>query len=31
MFQNASNGTSLFRKKCWLAIGNYDEKMKKGV
>jgi hypothetical protein len=30
MFQNASNGTSLFRKKCWLDVGGYDEKMKTG-
>jgi glycosyltransferase involved in cell wall biosynthesis len=30
MFQNASNGTSLFRKKCWVDVGGYDEKMKKG-
>lgn len=30
LFQNACNGTSLFRKKCWLDVGGYDEKMKKG-
>lgn len=30
LFQNAANGTSLFRKKCWEAVGGYDEKMKKG-
>lgn len=30
LFQNACNGTSLFRKKCWLEVGGYDEKMKKG-
>ena len=30
LFQNACNGTSLFRKKCWLEVGGYDENMKKG-
>lgn len=30
LFQNAANGTSLFRKKCWEAVGGYDEKMKSG-
>lgn len=30
LFQNAANGTSLFRKKCWEAAGGYDEEMKKG-
>lgn len=30
LFQNASNGTSLFRKKCWTIVGGYDEKMRKG-
>lgn len=30
MFQNSSNGTSLFRKKCWLDVDGYDEKMKTG-
>lgn len=30
LFQNAANGTSLFRKKCWEEVGGYDEKMKTG-
>lgn len=30
LFQNACNGTSLFRKKCWLDVGGYDESMKNG-
>lgn len=30
LFQNAANGTSLFRKVCWEKIGGYDEKMKTG-
>lgn len=30
LFQNAVNGTSLFRKKCWEMVGGYDEKMKTG-
>ncbi|WP_396191038.1 glycosyltransferase family 2 protein [Flavobacterium sp.] len=30
LFQNACNGTSLFRKKCWLEVGGYDENMKNG-
>lgn len=30
LFQNAANGTSLFRKTCWEAVGGYDEKMKTG-
>lgn len=30
LFQNAANGTSLFRKKCWEAVGGYDETMKMG-
>lgn len=30
LFSNACNGTSLFRKKCWLEVGGYDENMKKG-
>ena len=30
LFNNACNGTSLFRKKCWVEIGGYDETMKKG-
>ena len=30
LFQNACNGTSLFRKKCWLEVGGYDENMKTG-
>lgn len=30
LFQNAANGTSLFRRKCWEAVGGYDEKMKTG-
>ena len=30
LFQNACNGTALFRKKCWLEVGGYDENMKKG-
>lgn len=30
LFQNAANGTSLFRKKCWNAVGGYDENMKTG-
>lgn len=30
LFQNAANGTSLFRRKCWKEVGGYDENMKKG-
>jgi hypothetical protein len=30
LFQNACNGTSFFRKKCWLQVGGYDEEMKNG-
>lgn len=30
LFQNAANGTSLFRKKCWEAVSGYDENMKNG-
>ncbi|MBK0371245.1 glycosyltransferase family 2 protein [Flavobacterium agrisoli] len=30
LFQNACNGTSLFRKVCWEKAGGYDENMKKG-
>lgn len=30
LFQNSCNGTSLFRKKCWLEVGGYDENMKTG-
>jgi glycosyltransferase involved in cell wall biosynthesis len=30
LFQNAANGTSLFKKECWEQVGGYDEKMKMG-
>jgi glycosyltransferase involved in cell wall biosynthesis len=30
LFQNAANGTSLFRKECWEQVEGYDEKMKSG-
>lgn len=30
LFQNACNGTSFFRKKCWSDVGGYDERMKTG-
>jgi glycosyltransferase involved in cell wall biosynthesis len=30
LFQNAAIGTSLFRKKCWIEVGGYDENMKNG-
>ena len=30
LFQNACNGTSLFRRKCWVEVGGYDENMKTG-
>jgi len=30
LFRNSSIGTLMFRKKCWEAIGGYDEKMRKG-
>lgn len=30
LFQNAANGTSLFKKICWEKAGGYDEKMKFG-
>ncbi|MEO6176116.1 MAG: glycosyltransferase family A protein [Flavobacterium circumlabens] len=30
LFNNSAIGNSLFRKKCWAAIGGFDENMKKG-
>lgn len=30
LFQNAAIGNSMFRKKCWIEAGGYDENMKKG-
>lgn len=30
LFQNAAIGNSMFRKKCWIEAGRYDENMKKG-
>lgn len=30
LFNNAAIGNSLFRKKCWIEVGGFDETMKKG-
>ena len=30
LYDNAANGTSLFRKKCWEEVGGYDQNMKEG-
>lgn len=30
LFENTAIGNSLFRKKCWLEIGGFDENMRKG-
>lgn len=30
LFKNSAIGTSMFRKKCWITVGGYDEKMKNG-